>query len=192
MPVTLICHQTEILRYNRVMERHEEVLIALRRIIRAIDLQSKSLMQRSGLTGPQLLLLQAVARMGEETAGNLAKEISLSQGTVTSILDRLERRGLIRRVRGDSDKRKVFVSLSDHGREVLALSPTLLQEHFIRSFQGLKEWEQSLVVSTLQRVAEMMQAQDLDAAPMLATTRGLDDVPTYGEERDASSRETRC
>lgn len=157
------------------MERHEEVLVALRRIIRAIDLQSKRLMQTSGLSGPQLMVMQAIERVGSVTAGNLARAVSLSQGTVTSILDRLEKKNLLRRVRSTEDKRKVVVFLSEEGKSALALAPTLLQENFINSFQRLADWEQHLLISSLQRIAEMMDAQNLDAAPYLET-HILDDV----------------
>jgi DNA-binding MarR family transcriptional regulator len=157
------------------MNRHEEVLVALRRIIRAVDLQSKRLMQTSGLSGPQLMIMQAIERAGSVTAGNLARSVSLSQGTVTSILDRLERKNLLRRVRSTEDKRKVVVFLSEEGKSALALAPTLLQENFIDSFQRLEDWEQHLLISSLQRIAQMMDAQHLDAAPYLET-RILDEV----------------
>ena len=42
-----------------------------------------------------------------------------------------------------------------------------LQEHFAQQFAALQEWEQSMIVSSLQRVAAMMDAQNLDAAPFL-------------------------
>ncbi|MGD9390603.1 MAG: MarR family transcriptional regulator, partial [Thioalkalispiraceae bacterium] len=76
------------------METYDQVLISLRQIIRAIDLNSKRLERESGLTGPQLLVMQLIGSAGEITAGVLAREVSLSQATVTSILDRLERKGL--------------------------------------------------------------------------------------------------
>lgn len=140
------------------MDRHEDVLSSLRRIIRAFDLQSKHLMQRSGLTGPQLLVLRYVGRQGEVTVGELARLVRLSQGTVTTILDRLEKKGLVLRIRSTQDKRRVVVSLSADGRQALDGAPTLLQEQFIRAFDELKDWEQTLILSSLQRVAEMMEA----------------------------------
>lgn len=151
------------------MERHEEVLVALRRIIRAIDLQSRQLMQRAGLTGPQLLTLQAILRHGPLGVGELARLVNLSQGTVTTILDRLERKNLVTRSRSTTDKRRVVVSLSADGEQALASAPTLLQEHFIRAFGELSDWEQNLILSSLQRVAGMMDAYKLDAAPVLET-----------------------
>lgn len=152
--------------------RCTDVLITLRRIIRAIDLRSRQLMQQAGFTGPQLLVMQALAA-DELTAGELARRVSLSQGTVTSILDRLERRGLLQRVRSDTDRRRIFVSLTAEGRERLDAAPTLLQQRFIQRFVELRDWEQHQILASLQRLAEMMDAQDLDAAPVLDTRQEL-------------------
>ena len=155
-------------------ERCTDVLITLRRIIRAIDLRSRQLMQEAGFTGPQLLLMQALATAEEMTAGDLARRVNLSQGTITSILDRLEKRALIQRIRSHTDRRRIFVSLTSEGRERLSLAPTLLQQRFIQRFTELKDWEQNQILSSLQRLAEMMDAQDIDAAPVLDTRRQLD------------------
>ncbi|MGD8912773.1 MAG: MarR family transcriptional regulator [Candidatus Thiodiazotropha sp.] len=149
------------------METYDQVLISLRQIIRAIDLHSKKLERESGLTGPQLLVMQLIGSHGEITSGVIAREVSLSQATVTSILDRLERKEMLKRERSTTDKRKVMVSLTEQGCKALDKAPTLMQESFIRSFNQLEDWEQSLILSSLQRVSDMMNATDLDAAPLL-------------------------
>lgn len=152
------------------MEIYDQVLVALRQIIRAIDLHSKQIERASGLTGPQLLVLQRIGSSNGTTAGNIARDVSLSQATVTSILDRLERKQLVRRQRATDDKRKVIVSLTGAGAEALSSAPTLMQQSFINKFNQLENWEQTLVLSSLQRVADMMNAADLDAAPLLDST----------------------
>lgn len=150
------------------MKQHEAVLVALRRIIRAVDIQSRKLEKSVGLTTPQLLVMQAIDELGDVPVSQLARHVSLSQATITAILDRLERKALVLRQRSTTDKRVVIARLSEQGRETLAGAPTPLQEHFVERFQSLKDWEQSLLLGSLQRVAEMMDAQDLDAAPLLA------------------------
>lgn len=80
------------------MEKHEEVLVALRQIIRAIDLHSKKLNKDAGLTGPQLILMRSIHDLGEQvTIRELAVHTNMSQGTATTILDRLERNGYVQR-----------------------------------------------------------------------------------------------
>ncbi|MEJ2611760.1 MAG: MarR family transcriptional regulator [Candidatus Thiodiazotropha sp.] len=161
------------------MDAHDQVLVSLRQIIRAIDLHSKNIERISGLTGPQLLIMQLIETHGEVTSGVIAKKVSLSQATVTSIIDRLERKSLLRRERSTNDKRKVLVTLTEEGSKALESAPTLLQESFIRSFNQLEDWEQSLILSSLQRVSGMMNASDLDAAPLLDSTDEKVEQGTY-------------
>lgn len=149
------------------MSHIEEVLIALRRVIRATDLHSKRLAKTTGLTAPQILLLQAIRDKGQLNIGELASEVSLSQATVTTILDRLERRGLVYRERSQHDKRKVHAHLTGAAMETLKNAPIPLQDQFARQFEGLREWEQTMILTALQRVAYMMDAQDIDASPVL-------------------------
>jgi DNA-binding MarR family transcriptional regulator len=175
---------------DQLLNQIEEVLIALRRVIRATDLHSKYLAKTTGLTAPQILLLQALRDKGQITIGELAQEVSLSQATVTTILDRLEKRGLVYRQRSETDKRKVHAFLTDEALEILKNAPIPLQEQFTRQFGDLQEWEQTMIISALKRVAQMMDAQHIDAAPVLdiglldRQDVGLDKPPAFDESKD--------
>ncbi len=149
------------------MDQHNEVLIALRRLIRATDLYSKHLSKTTGLTTPQLLILQNLAERGEATVSELAKAINLSQATVTTILDRLVKKEFIVRERSTEDRRKVITRLTEQGKAAIKDTPTALQENFIHQFSELEDWEQTMILSSLQRLATMMDAENLDAAPIL-------------------------
>jgi DNA-binding MarR family transcriptional regulator len=145
----------------------EAVLVALRRVIRATDLHSKHLAKTTGLTAPQILLLQTIRDNGEVTIGEIANSMSLSQATVTTIIDRLEKRGLVYRQRSIADKRKVHAHLTDAAIETLKSAPIPLQDQFARQYADLQDWEQTMIISSLQRVAAMMDAQHIDASPVL-------------------------
>jgi DNA-binding MarR family transcriptional regulator len=139
-----------------------DVLKILRKIIRAVDLQSKQLVKEYGLTGPQIIILKEIYAKEGITVSEIAANINLSQSTVTNILDRLEKRGLITRRRSDTDKRRVIVKIEDAGMEMIKNDPSLLQEHFIQRFRKLQDWEQSAILSSLQRVASMMDATEIE------------------------------
>jgi DNA-binding MarR family transcriptional regulator len=145
------------------------VMSALRRIIRAIDLHSRSLIHSYGLTGPQLVVLKELLNSSPTSVGELARAVSLSQATVTGILDRLERKAMVTRARSTDDRRKVLVSHADAARDVLAGAPPLLQEHFVEAFSRLPDWEQHQILSSLQRVVALMEAGDVEAGPILTT-----------------------
>ncbi|NAW67705.1 MarR family transcriptional regulator [Vibrio sp. V27_P1S3P104] len=149
------------------MEKHEEVLVAIRQIIRAIDLHSKKLSKHAGLTGPQLILMRSIEALGEVTIRQLSKHTNMSQATATTILDRLERNHYVQRVRSNTDKRKVHAYLTDEGKALLAKAPQPLQDSFVAQFRQLDDWEQSLLLSSVQRLSSMMNAENMDVAPML-------------------------
>lgn len=163
--------QSELNRAPPAPERahyEEKVLTSLRRIIRAVDLYSRRLMSRHGLSGPQLLCLSRLAK-GSMRSGALARELSLSPATVSGILDRLEARAFVERTRQVDDKRTVLVSLTARGRELLEQAPPPLQEDFVMRLRALPEAEQAQISATLERIVAMMAAEDIDAAPLLAS-----------------------
>jgi DNA-binding MarR family transcriptional regulator len=146
----------------------DDVLVSLRRIIRANDLHSRKLGKETGLTTPQLVVMRAILKADDPTVSGVSREVSLSQATVTNILNRLEAHDLIRRRRSEQDKRRVNLEVTAAGRKLLKSAPQPLQEGFVARFNQLQDWEQHLIVSSLARIAAMMDAQDLDAAPLLA------------------------
>ena len=97
----------------------------------------------------------------------MAGNVSFSNATITGILNRLSKRGLIERRRADEDKRCVLVKLTDLGKGTLADAPSLMHDRFVKEFEKLENWEQTLLLSFLQRITSMMEVEDLDTMPML-------------------------
>ncbi len=147
----------------------DSVMSTLRQIIRAIDLQSKQLTKKYGLTGPQLIILKEAAKSPNKPISEIAKKVSLSQATVTSILDRLCQQGFSVRQRSEQDKRKVNIYLTEKAHEVLERNPSLLQDNFTEQFDKLEEWEKNMLLSSLQRLANMMDASKIQSPPVLVS-----------------------
>jgi len=152
--------------------------------MRAVDLHSRHLLDAHGLTGPQLAVLQAADRIPSASASALARAVHLSAGTVTGILDRLERRGLITRERTDHDRRSITIRVTESGRDTLERAPSLLQDQFRSKLEALEDWERTQILATLERIAAMMSVSDLDASPMLVA--GPVAPPTAASPRPAT------
>jgi DNA-binding MarR family transcriptional regulator len=152
---------------NPDQKTSREIFRALRRIMRAVELHSHSLIQRVGVTVPQLLLMQTLREPRELSAGELARRIHLSQGTITDLLIRLEKRQLIQRLRDPQDRRRIQVRLTPNGEALVDQAPPLLQDRFLEELDRLADWERTQMLSTLERIATMMQADCLDVAPLL-------------------------
>lgn len=148
-------------------EIEDQIVAAIRRIIRAIDLQSRRLVENHKLTGPQLATLREAHKHGDVTISALARAVHLSQPTVSGILNRLERHELVSRTRSVGDRRSVLVRVTDKGQAILEQAPSLLQERFRSELERLEEWERHGILSALMRIATMMDAEGIDAAPIL-------------------------
>lgn len=151
------------------MKDYEELFIALRRITRAIDLHSKKLQRETSLTTSQLLVLEAVVKLDTSTPSNIAKEVQLSQATVTNLVDRMERNELVLRQKSTADKRAVEIHLTAKGRQMIELAPEPLQAGFLREYRKLERWEQHQLIASMQKIAVLMDAEDIDASPILTT-----------------------
>ena len=153
-------------------EIHDNLLIALRKIIRAIDLHSKQLVRQYGLTGPQMIILKTITTSNTSNINSkiLAEKVSLSKATVTSIVDRLVDKGYVLREKSPTDRRQTYLVPTPKTKEIFNQNPNLLQEKFISQFAKLKEWQQYDMIATLERIADMMDAEKLDASPILINT----------------------
>jgi DNA-binding MarR family transcriptional regulator len=162
-----------------------QILSAIRRIVRAIDVHSRELERGHRVTGPQLVALREVARLGPVSVSALARKVNLSQPTVTGILVRLEREGMIRRERSSADRRTVLSTITPRGAALLRAAPSLLQDHFRSELSRLMDWERSQILATLQRIASMMDAEEIPAAPMLSTDSMAPAEESQSEETQA-------
>ena len=148
----------------------DEILRAVRRILRKTAEHSRQLAREGDLSVSGLLCLRRVAESTKSepvTVAQVAKAVQLSNATVSRILDRLELAELIFRERSTVDRRKVFLWLTPKGKRRVKRLPTPLHEQFLARLTKLCKSEQRALLASLQRIVEMMGAADLDVAPLL-------------------------
>jgi len=129
---------------------------AVRRIVRAHDLQSRALVRASGVTAGQLAIMKGIAELGEVTSAALSVYADISAATVVTVLDNLEERGLIVRYRSGLDRRIVHTKLTERGLAVLSAAPLPLGELFLQRFAELDNEKQQQVVEAATALAALM------------------------------------
>lgn len=156
---------------ERPNDYSDDVLRAIRRIVRRISSHSHYLAREVGLTVPQLLCLKAIGNLeqtlAEVTVAQVAKRVQLSAATTSRIIDRLERADLVLRERNSKDRRRVCLSLTPGGYERFETLPKPLQDRFVDALDDLDEQERRTILASLERVAALMGAEDIDASPVL-------------------------
>lgn len=143
------------------------LLCALRRIIRAVDIYSRKLNSNLGLTTPQLLCLCTLSEADKMTLSELTKNVNLSGSTVNGIVDRLEIKKYLVRQRSSKDRRKVYLHMTDMGKDLVKKAPSLLQDKLSSEFGKLSQSEQVTITQALEKVVEMMELEKVDASPNL-------------------------
>jgi DNA-binding MarR family transcriptional regulator len=156
-----------------------DILRALRGILHSITLHSKALARESGLTLPQLAVLRALHQRTtpEATVREVARAVEVSSPTVIGILDRLERLMMVRRVRSTTDRRKVYVQLTELGATRVESLPEQPQDRFVTGVMALDPLSRDLLLKGLQRILELMDVPaEFEPAPFLVPGESLHPV----------------
>jgi len=146
------------------------ILVSIRKILRQVSTYSRRVGRDTGLGVPQLLCLTAIheAPQSEVSVAYVADAVQLSRSTTSTIIDRLVRAGLVTRQRNQRDRRRVDLGLTDAGLQRIEARPVPLQEQFLTRLAALDASEQQQIVAVLDQLVRLMDAEDLDASPLLA------------------------
>jgi DNA-binding MarR family transcriptional regulator len=121
----------------------ESVGYLMRRILSTVSLEVERELEPSGLTNAQWVPLLKLHMGSASTVAELARECMLDTGGMTRLLDRLEAKGLVRRIRSSEDRRVVNLELTDEGRAAARKIPAILcsvQNSHMRGF-SVEEWQ---------------------------------------------------
>ena len=96
-----------------------DTYIKLRRAVNAVNQRESEPMRDAGLTESQFGVLEALLHLGPLCQRELAAKVLKSAGNMTTVVDNLQRRGLVERKREAEDRRVVTVHLTDRGEALI-------------------------------------------------------------------------
>ena len=152
-------------------------MISVRKIVRAINLESKRVEKNFGISIPQLLTLKYLKEKPDykTTMRSLREFLSLNASTVTGIVSRLETKGYIARLPDPSDKRSTPIVLTSKGDDLIKKTNLSLHEKISKNLEALNEEEYSAIVESFQTIINFLNIDDLDASPIIT---GGDEITT--------------
>jgi DNA-binding MarR family transcriptional regulator len=162
-----------------------EILIKIRKIVRAINLESKKIQKEHGVSIPQVLCLSFLkeAKNFQATQSEIRNFLNLNASTTSGIIDRLENKGLLARLPRSGDKRKVTIALTSQGDHVLNKIPYLLHDQLSRKLLHLPPDKIKSIEESLEKVIELLEISDVEASPLLTIEENLNETdpePTKG------------
>ena len=160
----------EVVRRARQRRCDLRILNAIRQIIRAVDIDSRNLAAQHHVTGPQLMCLMAVVENGSITSTDVAGRVHLDPSTLVGVLDRLEKKGLIRRERSHEDRREIHLTATEAGRKLAARTPYPMQHALGEKLKSISASEHEQIARCMERLVSLIGADKLDGGPMLEIT----------------------
>jgi DNA-binding MarR family transcriptional regulator len=139
-----------------------EIVQGLRRIVKALHTYSQDVRNAYGLTGAQLWALKAL-RGGRMSTGRLAAALAVHQSSVSILVDRLDKRGLVRRIRGRVDHRFVDIELTKRGAALAADAPEAAQGRLLHALEAMPAQEVRGIRHAVDRLVQAMEATDVHA-----------------------------
>ena len=137
-----------------------QIMMRLRQIMQEMSKHSKHIQDSSHITVPQLICLKEVASHGPIAIGVLTKIVFLNNSTVTGIIDRLEKRELVKRVRISKDRRQVHVEITEKGLTFIKEAPTPLHHRFMEKLDEMGEEKVATILWVLEMLVDILGATD--------------------------------
>jgi DNA-binding MarR family transcriptional regulator len=138
-----------------------EIVDNLRRVFQVVNEQSKKAEHATGLTGPQLWAIKTIAQEAPIMVSEIARRMYLHPATVVGILDRLEKQGLVVRIRSTEDRRVVRVELTGQGRALVKKAPEVAQGLLVAGLEKLNAKELINIAEGLDQMAGILGAQNI-------------------------------
>ncbi|MFI5280655.1 MAG: MarR family winged helix-turn-helix transcriptional regulator [Gemmatimonadales bacterium] len=126
---------------DRTDRDRASALRALRALIAGLGRSARSIEWRTGFTNAQLFLLRQLEPAAALSVNELAERARTSQSTVSSVLGRVVRAGLVRRERAPDDGRRVALTITPQGRRLLRRAPTPPTEALFDALESLTDRE---------------------------------------------------
>ena len=152
-----------------------DVLIKLRKIVRSVNLESKRVEKEQGVSIPQLLCLQFLAEQEDfrTNAVKLKAFLNLNASTISGILRRLEKKGLVEKLPKISDKRVILISLTTNGMKLLQSSPITFQQKLSEKLQALPPEKLQTIIDGIDILTNIMEVDEVDASPIITSEEYL-------------------
>lgn len=149
--------------------KYAKLMTAIRKIVRAINLESKRVQKELSISIPQLLTLKHLQDCNDykSTMTEIKLFLSLNASTVTGIVARLEQKGLIARLPDPKDKRSTPIILTSKGNDLLVRSNESLHERISNSLERIEDDEFFNIIISLEALIRLFDIQDIDASPII-------------------------
>lgn len=136
-----------------------KVIKLLKQVMDLLRQKVKCEFKQMNLTGPQGMLVGTLAHSGKMKISDLSEKLVLSNSTVSGIIDRLEKQGLVERIRSEEDRRVVYVNVTPEFKKSTNEHFSVVEKKLEATMQGATLEELDSVIKGLETLKKVMDRQ---------------------------------
>ena len=164
-------------------ELESEIFLSLRNILNAVEIYSAKVKEQTGLSGSQLSCLLVLKNESPLPLSKLSRKVSLSPSMITTIVDQLEKKELVFRNRQSSDRRVIFIELTEKGKDLVKTAPPSFQARLMQGLRYLGEEEKKSLHECLNRLLAVIHS-DISINSGLSTSNGKQEPVSNSDPRE--------
>ena len=144
----------------------KDIVGSIRKLVRAVYLDSQKMSRQFGLTGPQSVVMRLLLNNGSMSSADLSRLMYVTPSNMTGIIDRLEKKSLVKRVGKAGDRRVALIVLTDNGRELCVGIPDPIEKKFINQLSDLDNEHIQIIAMAMKQILKLIDVTGVEAAPL--------------------------
>jgi DNA-binding MarR family transcriptional regulator len=140
----------------------QDIVWSVRRLVRAVYLDTQKISKRYGLTGPQSAVVRNLFNNGPMSSADLSRNLFVTPSNITGIIDRLEKKQLVERIKKEGDRRVTLITLTDAGEELSKTLPDPIMKKFIAELADLEPEHVQLLAMAMNQILNLIDTEDVE------------------------------
>ena len=144
----------------------QDIVGSIRKLVRAVYLDSQKMKREFGMTGPQSGVLRLLLKNGSMSSADLSRLMYVTPSNITGIIDRLEKKGLVERVRRERDRRVTLLVLTAAGKELSEGIPDAIEKKLINQLSDLENEHVQILAMAMNQVLNLIDTSGVEEKPL--------------------------
>ena len=144
----------------------QDIVWSIRRLVRAVDLDSQKISKRYGLTEPQSAVLRNLFNIGPMSSADLSRKLYVTPPNITGIIDRLEKKRFVERIKKEGDRRVALITLTEAGQELSKTLPDPIMKKFIAELADLEPEHVQLLAIAMNQILNLIDTEEVEGEPL--------------------------
>lgn len=144
----------------------KDIVGSIRQLYRAVYLDASKMSRKFGLTASQSGVLRSLFSHGPLSSAELSRKLFVTPSNITGIIDRLEKKRMVERVRKEGDRRVALITLTGDGLEISQSLPDPIEKKLINGLAHLNPDRVHSLREAMEQILSLLDAEEVTDSPL--------------------------